>query len=380
MSSAAFHFLSVAPGRVNLLGEHVDYNGGPVLPAAIDLNARLEFTARNDGLVKIEALNLAQKVVFHLDHLSQKLDTSGDDLPAWALYPAGVAWSMMQSGANLTGLEGRFSSTVPIGSGLSSSAAMEVAFAAAWNKISNCGLDNSQIALLSQKAENQYVGVNCGIMDQFASANGVEDHAIYLDTRTLEFHPVPLPADTVIIIADSGVRRSLHNSEYNIRRAGCEKALSILSREIPGIQYLRDVSSEQLNRYYKLLPYPVNIYARHIIEECERVDRAVILLDRNDAAGFGKLMFEGHASLRDLYRVSAPELDMLVEIATKQSGCLGARLTGAGFGGCTVNLVEENSADRFIEELKTGYQMVTGKQINVYQCKASAGVKVAEMN
>jgi galactokinase len=377
MSDRTFDYLAVAPGRVNLLGEHVDYNGGPVLPAAIDLNARLEFSPRKDNLVTIEALNLGQKVAFHLDRITEKQDTDGNDLPGWALYPAGVAWSMMQSGVKLRGLDGRFSSTVPIGSGLSSSAAMEVAFAAAWNSISNGGLDNTQIALLSQKAENQYVGVNCGIMDQFASANGVEGHAIYLDTRTLEFHPVPLPPGTVIIIADSGVRRSLHNSEYNIRRAGCEQAVTILSRVIPGIQYLRDVSSEQLNRYYALLPYPVNIYARHIVEECERVDQAVILLDRNDAAGFGKLMFECHTSLRDLYRVSAPELDILVDIAAKQPGCLGARLTGAGFGGCTVNLVEEKSAGAFIDAIKTGYQMVTGKQVNVYQCIASAGVKVS---
>lgn len=378
MSDRTYQYLSVAPGRVNLLGEHVDYNGGQVLPAAIDLNARLEFSPRKDRLVTIEASNLNEQVSINLDCISEKLDTTGNDLPGWALYPAGVAWSMMQSGIDLVGMDGRFSSTVPIGSGLSSSAAMEVAFAAAWNLISNGGLDNTQIALLSQKAENQYVGVNCGIMDQFASANGVENHAIYLDTRTLEFHPVPLPPGTVIVIADSSVRRSLHNSEYNIRRAGCEKAVSILSKVIPGIQYLRDVNSEQLNLHYRLLPYPINIYARHIVEECERVDSAVILLNRNDAKGFGRLMFECHTSLRDLYQVSAPELDILVDIASKQPGCLGARLTGAGFGGCTVNLVEENAAEAFMDALKTGYQLVTGKQASVYQCVASSGVKVSE--
>jgi galactokinase len=379
MTDANFQYLSVAPGRVNILGEHVDYNGGPVMPAAIDLNVKLEFSPRKDSLVILESLDFESKVTFDLNHLDLKVGTDGKMLPSWALYTAGVAWSLLQSGLKITGMDGRFSSTVPIGSGLSSSAAVEVAFAAAWNKIANGGLNNTQIALLSQKAENNYVGVNCGIMDQFASANGVKGHAIYLDTRTLEFRPVPLPAGTVLVIADSGVRRSLHNSEYNIRRAGCEQALAILANEIPGIKYLRDVSSVQLNKYYSFLPYPVNIYARHIVEECERVDQSVLFLEKNDAAGFGALMFDCHRSLRDLYLVSAPELDKLVEIASELPGCLGARLTGAGFGGCTVNLLEEKVAPAFIEALKTGYLMATGKTSSVYQCLASEGVRVFEV-
>lgn len=380
MNDQSYQYAAIAPGRVNLLGEHVDYNGGPVLPAAIDLNVRLEFSPRADSLIHIEAADLRSRAAFDLSRVDQKVDLSGNPLPVWAVYPAGVSWSLMQSGLGLKGLDCRFSSTVPIGSGLSSSAAVEVAFAAAWNYLSGNVLDKTQIAVLSQKAENQFVGVNCGIMDQFASANGVAGHAIYLDTRTFEFHPVPLPVGTVIVIADSGVRRSLHNSEYNVRRAGCEKALDILAAEIPGIQYLRDVSSQQLEIYYSLLPDPVNIYARHIIEECERVDKAVTLLDQNDAEGFGQLMFACHASLRDLYRVSAPELDILVEIASRQKCCLGARLTGAGFGGCTVNLVEEAAADKFITELKTGYLRATGKESSVYRCLASAGVKVEKIN
>lgn len=376
MIDQPYQYIAVAPGRVNLLGEHVDYNGGPVLPAAIDLNLRLLFSPRSDNLVRIQASDLGSQVVFDLTCLDRKVDHTGNPLPGWAEYPAGVAWSLLQEGLELKGMDCTFSSTVPIGSGLSSSAAVEVAFASAWNYLCGEKLDNTRIALLAQKAENQYVGVNCGIMDQFASANGVEGHAIYLDTRTLEFHPVPLPIGTVIIIADSGVRRSLHNSEYNIRRAGCEQALSILSTRIPGINFLRDVSSHQLEKYYSLLPDPVNIYARHIIEECERVDRAVTLLDQNDAEGFGRLMYACHASLRDLYRVSAPELDILVEIASRQNGCLGARLTGAGFGGCTVNLVQENVAEEFIQELRTGYQKATGRASNVYRCTASEGVIV----
>jgi galactokinase len=233
-----------------------------------------------------------------------------------------------------------------------------------------------EIARMCQEAENRYVGVNCGLMDQFASAHGVEGHALYFDTRSLDWRPIPLPAGKVIVIADSKVRRSLANSAYNERRASCEEAVRLLQTKLPGIKALRDVTPAQFNAHAATLPTVVRMRARHVVEECARVDEAVVLLEAGDAAGFGKLMFAGHASLRDLYEVSVTELDILVETAASLPGCLGARLTGAGFGGCTVNLVEETQADTFIQQLKEKYLQATGKAADVYLCRASQGPAV----
>lgn len=371
-----YSYISIAPGRVNLLGEHVDYNDGPVLPAAIDRTVRVQFNKRDDRRVRITAIDLNESTSFSLDHLSEKVDEAGAPLPGWALYPAGVASSLQKLGLHLPGLDAQFTSNLPMGSGLSSSAAVEVAFTAAWDFLCQSNLDLMDQVKAARAAENEYVGVNCGIMDQFASAFGQDQHALLLNTRTLEWRTVPLPAGTVIIIADSGMRRALQHSGYNERRAGCEQAVKILSEHLPGIRALRDVTSEQFNRLVHLLPSPADIYARHVVEECERVDRAIPLLEAGDILGFGRLMFDCHRSLRDLYKVSIPELDQLVEIAASQPGCFGARLTGAGFGGCTVNLVAEDHAKAFMETLKTGYLAATGREASVYICKASQGVRV----
>ena len=366
---------SLAPGRVNLLGEHVDYNGGPVLPAAIDRAVHLSFHPRSDRQVHLRALDLKTSVVFDLDHLDRKQDLAGSPLPPWSLYPAGVAWALCQRGLDVPGLDGEFTSSVPIGAGLSSSAAVELAFSVAWRFLGGWEADALALARLSQKAENQYVGVNCGLMDQFASACGVEDHALYFDTRSLDWRPVPLPTGTVIVIADSGVRRSLANSAYNERRASCEQAVALLQPFLPGITALRDVTPDQFNQLAARLPELVRKRARHVVEECARVDEAIQCLDRGDGAAFGRLMFAGHASLRDLYEVSLPELDLLVELAGELPGCLGARLTGAGFGGCTVNLVEEQHAAEFIERLAASYS-APGRQAQVYLCRASRGAHI----
>jgi galactokinase len=361
---------SIAPGRVNLLGEHVDYNGGPVLPAAVDRAVRLSFSPRADRRVEIRAADLDQSVNFDLDHLDSQ------PLPTWARYPAGVAWALQNAGYAVHGMDASFTSDVPMGAGLSSSAAVELAFSVAWRELGGWQADNFTLARLSQVAENQYVGVNCGLMDQFASAMGVKDHALYFDTRSLDWEPLPLPPGAVIIVADSGVRRSLTTSAYNDRRADCERAVALLSEILPGIQVLRDVSPAQFDRYADRLPEPVRRHARHVVEECARVDQAIPLLKAGDAAGFGRLMVAGHASMRDLFEASVPELDRLVEIAVGLPGCWGARLTGAGFGGCTVNLVEETQADAFIESLKSGYAQSTGRKAQVYLCHASAGARM----
>lgn len=368
-----------APGRVNLLGEHVDYNDGMVLPAAIDRAAHIRARQHNLPTVTIHALDLGESVTFALDGLEKKVDSVGKPLPHWALYPAGIAWVLPQHGLSVTGFEATFSSQVPIGSGLSSSAAMEVGFAALWRAMGGWQIDDMKLAQLCLESERRYVGVNCGLMDQFASANGVEGHALYFDTRSLEWRPVPLPAQAAIIIADSGVRRSLANSAYNERRAACEEAVRLLQPVLPGIHALRDVSPAQLDQHAHLLPAVIAKRARHVVEECDRVTRALALLEDGDTAGFGQLMLQGHASLRDLYEVSIPELDSLVSIASQLPGCWGARLSGAGFGGCTVNLVDIKYATEFIRDLTAGYQRATGRVAQVYLCRASRGVHVQSL-
>jgi galactokinase len=365
-----------APGRVNLLGEHVDYNDGFVLPAAIDRAVHLAFSPIEGRLITLIALDLNESVQFDLEMLEEKCDTGSRPLPSWALYPAGVAWVLRNAGYPVTGMQAVYSSNIPIGAGLSSSAAVEVGFALAWQTLGGWQMDRLTLAKLSQKAENQYVGVACGLMDQFASANGVKDHALYLDMRSLECQPAPLPEGTAVVIADSGVRRSLANSAYNERRAACEQAVTLLQQYMPHIRSLRDVSPTEFAAYSAYLPPVIRKRAEHVVKEIARVESAYSALLREDKRAFGALMYAGHASLRDLYEVSLPELDTLVTLTRELPGCLGARLTGAGFGGCTVNLVEKENAQDFIRGLKEKYQVASGKQAQVYFCEAVDGVSL----
>jgi galactokinase len=368
--------LARAPGRVNLLGEHVDYNGGPVLPAAIDRDVRVALAANGEGVARLYALDLDRQISFHLQSLERKSDQNGETLPTWALYPAGVAWALQQAGLETPGIDAVYTSNVPIGSGLSSSAAVEVAFAVAWQALAGWEIERMELARLCQRAENEYVGVSSGLMDQFASAHGVEGHALYFDTRSLEWEPIPMPPGTALVVADSGVRRSLATSAYNERRAACEQGLAILSRYLPGIQSLRDVSPMEFAAYSEYLPPVVRRRVEHVVKEIARVHSAVVALRLDERATFGAIMVSGHASLRDLYEVSTPDLDTLVEIARGLPGCYGARLTGAGFGGCTINLVEASQAQEFSRELEGEYRGRTGRQAYVYLCRASAGAAV----
>jgi galactokinase len=253
-----------------------------------------------------------------------------------------------------------------------------VGFAVLWQALGGWQVEALRLAQLCQRAENAYVGVSCGLMDQFASACGIEGHALYLDTRSLEWQPAPLPGGIAIVIADSGVRRSLTTSAYNERRAACEKAVKLLRQYMPNITALRDVPTTEFAAYSLYLPDEVRRRAEHVIKEIARVESALSALQREDRQALGALMYAGHKSLRDLYEVSTPELDTLVELSRDLPGCIGARLTGAGFGGCTVNLVEGEHAQDFIQGLAQGYQKTTGRQAQVYLCRASQGAEIIE--
>jgi len=362
-----------APGRVNLLGEHVDYNDGFVLPAAIDREVRIAAFPSPDGVVSLHALDLKQSVDFRLADVAQKVDLSGKPLPGWAMYPAGVAWALAEAGLATGGMQAVYTSDVPMGSGLSSSAAVEVGFATTWQALNEWQKTPMELALLGQRAENAYVGVSCGIMDQFASACGVAGHALFFDTRSLEWEPAPIPPGIAIVIADSGVRRSLTHSGYNDRRAACEQAVRELQRFRPTIRSLRDVTTPEFAAYAPYLSEIPRKRAEHVVKEIGRVQSALSALQRSDKQALGALLYAGHNSLRNLYEVSTPELDTLVELTRGLPGCIGARLTGAGFGGCTINLVESEQAQAFIDGLKDGYAQATGRTAQVYLCYASQG-------
>lgn len=369
-------FIARAPGRVNLLGEHVDYNEGFVLPAAIDRVTLVAFRKSRSSCTTLLALDLNEEAT--LDHLSihDRQGANGSILPHWASYPAGVMWSLNTEGLETPGMEAVYASDVPRGAGLSSSASVETAFGVALEKISGWKIPPMQLAKICLKAETQYVGLNCGIMDLFASACGVKDRLLYLDCRSLDWRVVRLPKKTILVIADTTVRRSLTDSAYNERRISCEEAVRTLRVFLPGIRSLRDVSLEQFQRYADRLPETNAKRAQHVVEEIARTKRAVALLENNDAIGFGELMNAGHKSLRDLYEVSCPELDTLATLAQSLPGCYGARLCGAGFGGCTINLVDAGHASDFVRELTTGYKRMTGLKPEIYICHATNGASV----
>lgn len=369
-------FLARAPGRVNLLGEHVDYNDGFVLPAAIDRATYVAFSPSPNDQTVLWAADFSQHAVFSPQTLEAKTQPDGSPLPDWARYPAGVMWALREAGLETPALRAVFGSNVPRGSGLSSSASVEMAFGVAWQQLGGWRLSPMELAKLGQRAENRYVGVNCGIMDQFASACGVENRLLLLDCRSLEWETLSLPETVSIVVADTTVRRKLTSGEYNDRRAACEEAVRRLQADLPGIRSLRDVSPAAFERLADRLPAEIEKRARHVVEEIERTRQAIPLLRVGDMAGFGALMNACHVSLRDLYEVSCPELDAMVETAQSLPGCYGARLTGAGFGGCTVNLVAREQAEAFARALAAGYRARTGLTPEIYITQAAAGAGI----
>ena len=358
-----------APGRVNLIGEHTDYNDGYVLPVAIDRSVLVATAPRDDRQVVLHALDFGQSVTFSLDNIEP------DQAQAWSNYQRGVAYFLEERGFELPGLNAVVVGDVPIGSGLSSSAAVEVSMAYTWQVLAGFEMSRVELALLCQRAENEFVGMNCGIMDQFVCALGQRHHALLIDCRSLDYQPVSLPAGAAIIVADTRKQRGLVDSEYNTRRQECEEGVRILQRYLPQVQALRDVSVAQFEaQSSKLKAQNVRRRCRHIIYENERVLNSVAALQAGDLAAFGQLMNESHASLRDDYEVSCAELDIMVEAAWQVDGVYGSRMTGAGFGGCTVSLVAEEATEDFRARVAAAYEEATGIVPQIYVCRAEDGV------
>jgi galactokinase len=352
--------IACAPGRVNLIGEHTDFNDGWVFPAAIERAVYLAAAPVSAPILEITALDVNEEISVPLPDPSEPAGEQAGKYPAWARYGAGVAWVLARSGRTVSGLRGVFSSTIPIGSGLSSSAALEVAFALAFQSAGGWHATRMDLARACQQAEHAFTGVRCGLMDQFASLHGKEGFALLLDCRSLEFETIPVPPQAALVIADTRVRHKLDEGGYNERREQCEQAVRILSQSHPQVRALRDVTLEILRLESNRLPEIVRMRAEHVVSECERTLLMADAFRRGDLAAAGQIMNAGHASLRDLYQVSVPELDTMVEAARSIPGCYGARLTGAGFGGCTIQLVERDKAEAFAELLATKYFDATG--------------------
>ncbi|HEV2418402.1 MAG TPA: galactokinase [Terriglobia bacterium] len=360
-----------APGRVNLIGEHTDYNQGFVLPAAIDRYCWYAGRRRPGAEVHVYSVDFQKRAQFNLSRIER------DGIDHWSDYLRGVSKLIQETGASLSGAEIALGGDVPREAGLSSSAAVEIGASAFWKKLMNLDADPVSLAKLAQAAENGFMGIPCGIMDQFVSALGRKDHALFLDCRDLHYRHVPLGASTKIVVCNSGVKRTLAQSEYEIRTQQCAEAVRRLRSAGIAANSLRDVSTENLNRSKQVLDDVLLRRARHVVTENDRVLDAVKALQEGDLGHFGKLMNQSHASLRDDYQVSCLELDTLVELAQKQPGVFGARMTGAGFGGCTVNLVRQEAAGAFADAVRDGYRKALGIEAEIYTFQASDGAMAA---
>lgn len=361
-----------APGRVNLIGEHTDYNGGSVFPAALTFGTTLLVSPREDGKLLFASTNFP---------ITREIETGSlafDEADDWTNYPKGIVWELAQQGIPLSrGYNFLYHGEIPNGAGLSSSASIEVVTAFALLTLEGRKTDTVEISVWSQHAENEFVGVKCGIMDQFAVANGKKDHAILLDCDTLRYELVPFrTGDYKLVIGNTNKRRGLVDSKYNERRAQCEQAVSDLRQAFPELQLLGQLTLAQYRENEGLIQdETVRRRARHVVEEIDRVSRSMEVLKQGDLAAFGQLMNASHDSLRDLYEVTGDELDAMVSAAREVPGVLGSRMTGAGFGGCTISLVHGDSVDRFIDEVGKKYESATGLHPDFYVCDIGDGVR-----
>jgi galactokinase len=367
-----------APGRVNLIGEHTDYNDGFVMPSAIGFGTSVAVAPRADCNLVIQSENYSERVELDLANLPSLRARH------WSDYVIGVATMLLQSGAKLAGTNMLIDGNVPQGAGLSSSASIEVSVgyalldAAAREDNSprqdRTAIDLTRLALLCQRAENEFVGARCGIMDQFISSRGKHGKAMLLDCRSLEYRMLPIPGNVALAISNTMVKHSIAKGEYNQRRAECEEGVRVLSKRLPNARALRDVRLEDLEIHGQELTDVVLRRCRHVIRENARVVQAARALDSEDLHAFGNLMLESHRSLRDDFEVSCAELDLMVELAERIEGVYGTRMTGGGFGGCTITLVQAQHVDTFKRTIQEGYKRATGSEPEVYICSPSDGV------
>jgi len=356
-----------APGRVNLIGEHTDYNEGFVLPVAIDLGIAIAVLPTDDGIVRLTLAETAETGEFEPAAVGARQG-------GWIDYVAGIAWAMAEAGLAPRGFRGVLASDLPQGAGLSSSAALEVVSAWALSGGDRPAVDPMRLVHLVQRGENGYIGLNNGIMDQFASIFGEAGRALLLDCRTLDHRSISMADDDLALVAcHSGSPRRLESSAYNERRSQCEAAVAVIAQTVPGVTSLRDVTPAMLEAARPRMDAIVAARAEHVIVENERVLAAIAAFEAGDLATVGRLFYESHASMRDLFGISSPELDALVEIAGTTPGVIGARLTGAGFGGCTINLVRRDAVDEFRAVVLRDYPARTGLVPRVFAVEASAG-------
>jgi galactokinase len=362
-------FVVRAPGRVNLIGGHTDYNDGFVLPMAIDRAVWIALRPREDRQVRVHSLDFDETAAFALDAM-EKAHAS------WVEYVKGVGWALREAGYRLQGWDGVLAGDVPRGAGLSSSAALELATAraftcAAFDAEAEGAWDPVRMAKLCQRAENEWVGMRCGIMDQMISAAGKAGHALLIDCRSLQTEAVPVPPGTAVVVLDTATRRGLVDSAYNERRAQCEAAADFF-----GVEALRDVTPEQFEARSSELDRVIRRRARHVVTENERTLRAAEAMRRGEAGELGRLINASHASLRDDFEVSSEALNAMAACAQGEGGCYGARMTGAGFGGCAVAVVKEDAADVFADAVESCYRARTDVQPNIYLCRAADGAAV----
>ena len=356
-------FIVRAPGRVNLIGEHTDYNDGFVLPMTIDRAMWIALRPRDDHRVLLYSIDFENHIEFSLDTIKHN--------KGWGEYVRGVAWALQGTGFPLEGWEGVISSDIPIGAGLSSSAALEIATAKAFSVVGNWKFTPESMARIGQKAENEWVGANTGIMDQMISAAGKADHALLIDCRDLTTRHIPLPAETAVVIMDTSTRHAHTDSGYNERREQCEAAANYF-----GVSHLRDVTMDQFDLRSADLGDLPRRRARHVISENERVLRAVAAMIAGDVVEMGQLMNDSHISMRDDFEITNNELNIIVHLAQTQPGCFGARMTGGGFGGCAVALVEKSITPSFVDQVTASYQEKTGLQPHVFICRPTNGAEL----